>query len=246
MIKKIFNNIFNNDRRGKNSTTIPNKITQELLKQTYPIEQNTENQIFKATDLLDAIIELERIHTHIQYWDENQLFNSNHPRFYRLIRIRALSMAFFNHSDNNFISAITNGKFISNFTLEERRTIFKKTSNIFKSSSSHYDPKRKINYELQFDPSHLKLCFNHLFRFKHKLLSFIDSGGIEASSYLFVNSVLFANRIKSSVDKELVDQLDQILEIFLNPNANTFSRKTLEEEYSFPKVDLKQVDIEWW
>jgi hypothetical protein len=48
------------------------------------------------------------------------------------------------------------------------------------------------------------------------------------------------------LDKNKIQDLFDLLELILNPSQKTFNRKQLEENYGFPKVDINEIDADWF
>jgi hypothetical protein len=56
---------------------------------------------------------------------------------------------------------------------------------------------------------------------------------------------MLTNSISSNLENTF-EELDQTLELFINPKKLQFTEQELIDKYNFPKEDLHQIDLDNW
>lgn len=206
---------------------------------------------YSGIDLLDKILEFVAMTPNEKEWNYKSLSN-NKPRQIRLQQINSLLKAFSLTSDKTLfekttnylnpdlrfdIKSILNGDFIKNKDIEDFGDLIKFAKQFLHEKNHSYDQPIRM-HELSF-------IYPKMVDYKIKLSEIIsfNSGWIEASSTFSIFHILLTNSISSNLNNKF-QNLDNVIELFINPNRQTFSEKELIDKFGFPKEDLHQVDMD--
>lgn len=168
MLKKIINKLFNKkesefDKNGNLILYPDNFDHSDKILSNYPIDKLLYNKIFTAKDLIDLYIELKGMQPNFSTINLNSLKNNNHPRYFRLLRLKALSEAFLDIKDVKIIPCIESGEFLNNFSEEKRKIILKSIERRHQSSPNSYLGSKEPDYTRDTHPSKLRFSYQHLF-----------------------------------------------------------------------------------
>lgn len=212
-----------------------------------------KTKIYKGIDLLEKILEFVALTPNQNEWNYIAL-KTNEPRLVRLKQIHALLKAFlliektnlfekvnqyFNPNLSNEINAVLQGIFIEKRTIEDYEELAQFAQNYLQKKE--FDTKRPIRLiELQF-------IYPKMIDFKIKLKAILEfnSGWLEASSPFSIFHIMLTNSISSNLENTF-EELDQTLELFINPKKLQFTEQELIDKYNFPKEDLHQIDLDNW
>jgi hypothetical protein len=209
------------------------------------------SKIYNGLDLLDKILEFVAMTPNESEWNYKSL-SSNQPRQIRLKQINSLLKAFSLTSDKNIferstnyfnpdlraeIKSILNGDFIKNKNVEDFSELISFAKEFLEENHNSFERPIKL-HELNF-------IYPKMIDFKIKLREIIgfNSGWLEASSTFSIFHILLTNSISSNLNNKFND-LDRVLEMFINPARLTFSENELIEKFGFPTEDLHQIDID--
>ncbi|MFZ4798678.1 MAG: hypothetical protein ACOYMA_14360 [Bacteroidia bacterium] len=206
---------------------------------------------YNGVALLDKILEFIALTPNEKEWNYKSLSN-NKPRQIRLQQINSLLKAFsllenkniFEKTSNYFnldlrleIKSIINGDFIKNRDLEE--------FNELTDFAKHYLQKNNHNSVRPIRFHELSFIYPKMIGYKIKLREIIgfNSGWLEASSTFSIFHIILTNSISSNLNNKYND-LDYVLELFINPRKLNFTEKELIEKFNFPTEDLHQIDMD--
>lgn len=209
------------------------------------------SKIYNGLDLLDKILEFVAMTPNESEWNYKSL-SSNQPRQIRLKQINSLLKAFSLTSDKNIferstnyfnpdlraeIKSILNGDFIKNKNVEDFSELI--------SFAKVFLEENHISFDRPIRLHELSFIYPKMIDFKIKLLEIIgfNSGWLEASSTFSIFHILLTNSIISNLNNKFND-LDRVLEMFINPARLTFSENELIKKFDFPTEDLHQIDID--
>lgn len=210
-----------------------------------------QTKTYRGIDLLDKILEFVAMTPNENDWNYKSLKN-NKPRQIRLQQINSLLKAFtlienkniFEKTSNYFnldlrleIKSILNGDFIKTRELEEFNELIHFAKQ-FLQKSNHSSDKPVRLYELSF-------IYPKLIDYKIKLREIItfNSGWLEAGGAFAIFHIFLTDSISANLNGKFSD-LDQALELFINPKKLVFTEKELIEKYNFPTDDLHELDMD--
>ncbi|MES2655872.1 MAG: hypothetical protein V4620_09805 [Bacteroidota bacterium] len=205
---------------------------------------------YKGIDLLDKILEFVEMTPDEKEWNYKSL-NSNKPRQLRLQQISSLLKAFsivdnkknilekasnyFNPDLTSEVKSILNGDFIKNRKVEEFNELIDFAKQFL----------QKKNYSSNTPIRLDELCFIYprMIEYKMRLQDIIgfNSGWSEASSTFSIFHIQLTNTISSNLVNKY-DDLDHVIELFINPQKLLFTEKELIDKFNFPTEDLHQID----
>jgi len=215
----------------------------------------TNPKVYSAIDLLDKILDFTSMTPNSKEWNLRSL-KSNPPRHIRLRQIDALLHAFcpsqvnqniisktrsiFDDHQKKSIEAFLRGDFIKTRSVTEYTGLFQFIKDFAKNKNGIIDQERQVRLE------ELVFIFPKLIDFKSQIRSLLtfNSGWLEASS----PTSLFSIYITNSISHNLVgkyDELDDVIEQFINPQGFTFTEKELIDKYNFPTENLNDVDMDF-
>jgi hypothetical protein len=211
---------------------------------------------FKGIDLLEKIFEFREMTPDSKMWTISAL-QGNQPRQIRLKKINSLISAFFQEATNdNFlekakqlftqtnsesIHTILSGEFLKGKKINEYLELIE----LIKTTVNRYE--KLENEEREIHILKLVMPYQQLIKYKQelrKLLTF-NSGWYEASSVTSRFSIYLTNSISQNL-KDKYSELDNALELFINPKHLSFSEEELISKYNFPKESINDVDMENW
>lgn len=185
--------------------------------------------------LLDLFLDLYTYDDNISLWSFDT-FEDNPPRYYRLKMIAALMKAL---EINYSYSELSQGKFISNKQVE-KWAAFKNSIETILSQDKVYNDSRFVT-----DASDITNIFRTLMRYRlyaQQLLSSNDC--IYAASGEFRVFLELMNTPSQQLVEEL-KKIDSVLLFCLNPLGISYTKEELMNQFGFPNVNLREVDIEW-
>ncbi len=206
---------------------------------------------YNGIALLDKILEFVAMTPNENEWNYKSLSN-NKPRQIRLQQINSLLKAFslienkniFEKTTNYFnpdirleIKSILNGDFIRNRDIEEFNELIDFAKQFLQKNNYSSDSPIRL-HELSF-------IYPKMIDYKIKLREVIDfnSGWIETSGTFVIFHISLTDSISANL-KSKYDDLDQVIEFFINPQKMTFTVNELIEKYNFPTDDLHQIDMD--
>jgi hypothetical protein len=208
----------------------------------------SEPECFTAINLLDQINDFKNIYVpNLEEWDEEKLI-SNPPRYFRYLRIKALCKAFFGNDKNDTILSIISGDFIETKEIPEYSIVFERILRSKKVNERKWERKFIDEANEYLNHRMLFILFKGLIEFKKRLdLLMIYDGYSDSSPRIFFQYIYdITHEIIGTLDKNKIQDLFDLLELILNPSQKTFNRKQLEENYGFPKVDINEIDADWF
>jgi hypothetical protein len=186
--------------------------------------------------LIEDYFELKTLTTDIEHWTDDDL-NSNPPRYYRFLRIKACLKALQINSEK--IKEFELGQFNTELSEERISQLYTKLGDSFNLETESYilpDDKKVIS------PSFI---FNMLLKTRlltHRFSSLCN--GVMAASGHFLTPVLVLEHIENKLKDEQV-ALDNALVFLLNPETILFEYSELVEKYGFPDVDIDEIDDDY-
>ena len=209
----------------------------------------TQIKAYKGIDLIEKILEFIEMTPNENEWNSKSL-SDNKPRLIRFQQINSLLNAFSLQSNNktklrsflfpnhkNEITTILNGDFIKEKKLEEFNELLDFAEIFLK----------KQNFTIKSPISHSELSFIYpkLIDYKIKLREIINfnSGWLESSTTFTIFHIFLTNSISSNL-KNKYDDLDNTIELFINPRHLIFTEQELIEKYNFPTDNLDEIDFE--
>jgi hypothetical protein len=210
-----------------------------------------KSKTYKGIDLLEMILEFIAMTPNEKEWNYKSL-SYNKPRQVRLQQINSLLKAFSLTNDKNLfekttnyfnpdlkseIKSILNGDFIKNKDIENFDMLINFAKQFLQENRHSFDRPIRL-HELSF-------IYPKLIDFKIKLREIIDfnSGWLEVSSTFSIFHIILTNSISSNLNNKY-DNLDHVLELFINPKRLTFTEFELIEKFGFPTEDLHQIDMD--
>jgi hypothetical protein len=206
---------------------------------------------YNGISLLEKILEFIALTPNENEWNYKSLSN-NKPRQIRLQQINSLLKAFSLIEDKNIFQKTTNyfnpdlrleiksiikGDFIKNRELEE--------FNELADFAKHYLQKNNHNSDRPIRLHEFSFIYPKMIDYKIKLREIIDfnSGWLEASSTFSIFHILLTESISLNLNDKYND-LDHVLELFINPRKLHFTEKELIANFNFPTADLHQIDMD--
>lgn len=210
-------------------------------------------KIYKGIDLLDKILEFVAMTPNQNQWNYGAQ-NDDKSRLIRLKQIHSLLKAFsfiekatlfqkisnfLNGDFSKELNSVLKGDFIEKRTIEEYEEATKFAQTYLQNKNYKYDRPIRL-MELQF-------IYPKMVDFKIKLRELLEfnSDWLEASSAFTIFHIRLTNEISSKLDNNF-DELDQILELLINPKKLQFTEQELIDKYNFPKEDLHDIDMNNW
>lgn len=214
-----------------------------------------QNRTFKAIDLLDMILDFIEMTPDEREWNLRSLDN-NKSRYIRLQRIQSLLKAFnlldsnrniiaktknwFNGDSREQINSVLSGEFMEKREINDYRELLDFAQRFMLERGYPIDLFMPVNHV-----NSLEFIYPKMVQYKQKLRELIrfNFGWLEASGLFSNFHIILTNSISSNlVDK--YDDLDSVLEMFLNPYKLTFREDELVSKYDYPTDDLRAIDIE--
>jgi len=193
----------------------------------------------KAIDLINMLIEFKVMQKDKDTWEAEKL-KDNPPRYYRFLRISALCKAFLNDNSKENICGFENGNF-----LKDSDTIFDAAANfIVANSRGSFEAEKVKNSQTAYE---FQAVFERLFRFKQELTSLKNfNSSVWAASFPYLATVEFTNNVTKSIAKNHEKVIDDLLELIVNPDNKSFTEQELIEQFDYPRVNLSNIDDDWW
>ncbi len=183
-----------------------------------------------AKSLLLAFLELRRMSPEFADWTEERLAD-NPPRLFRLRQLVAMFRAFDLPWDP---ASFIKGKFIlpdqSRYSLVFSRLV----AEMRKGLSDRCNTQQLHSF------------FDILYEYREQVdgvLSF--SSGVMEASGLYMHAHHKANELNGVIQGNIAI-IDDILVALISPEAVAFSVKQLTQDFSYPDVDLSEIELEWW
>ena len=210
----------------------------------------TKNKTYKGIDLIEKIIEFTAMTPDSATWTYNSL-KENEPRLIRLKQIDSLISAFIPEIKNTNLTEkltglisskktkltkVVSGEFIENRSLDAY-IVF---TNLIKQEAES----STLN---KIDITDIKNTFILLMSYKKNLRQLINFNNdwLEVSRITSLFSIKLTNKISSNLLGQY-DELDEVLELIINPKNLSFSETELISNYNFPKDDLDEIDLDNW
>jgi len=210
---------------------------------------------YSGINLLDKIFEFTEMTPNSVEWNLKSL-QANPPRQIRLQQIESLltafctinanenllskakSMFFGNHKIT--ITAFLSGDFIKTRSIDEYSELIQFVKDFVKTKVGDAGRKREIRIE------ELVFIFPILIDFKKQIRSMLtfNSGWLEASSDISLFSIYLTNSIAENLTGKY-NELDYVIERFINPQGLIFTEEEMIDKYNFPKEDLNEVDMDF-
>lgn len=183
-----------------------------------------------AHSLLLAFLELRSLSPDLADWTEERMA-SNPPRLYRLRRLVALFRAFGIPWDPR---AFTRGLFIDPEQPRYASTLSRLTTEM-PTGSGCWD-----------DGDQLPRYFSILYDYREQVDGVLRySSGVMAASGLYLQAHSKADELNRVISAN-VRVIDEVLAALISPEAAVFSVEHLERDFSYPDVDLAEIDLDWW
>ncbi|EHQ27646.1 hypothetical protein Mucpa_3548 [Mucilaginibacter paludis DSM 18603] len=210
---------------------------------------------YSAIDLLDKVLEFIEMTPNSNEWNLQSL-KSNLPRQIRFRQIEALLNAFFaknasasllNKATSIFsnqrkisINFLLSGKFLNDRAIDDYANLLDLIKSFVAKESGNVDQSKQIRVE------QLTFIFPKLIDFKRQIRNLLtfNSGWLEASSTTSVFSIFLTNSISNNLIGKY-DELDKVLELFINPKSLIFTEEELIAKFNFPTEDLSSVDADF-
>ncbi|SEO10616.1 hypothetical protein [Mucilaginibacter sp. OK283] len=210
---------------------------------------------YSAIDLLDKVFEFVEMTPNPNEWNLRSL-KSNPPRQIRFRQIDALLKAFFiedpeiglaNKVKSIFfnqkrisIESLLNGGFLKERTIYDYANLARFINDFVKKRNENIDQSNTIGVE------QLIFIFPQLLAFKRQLRNLLtfNSGWLEAGGV----TSLFSIYLTSSISNNLIgkyDELNIVLELFINPKGLTFTEEELIAKFNFPTENLDALDADF-
>jgi hypothetical protein len=216
---------------------------------------NKRIKTYSAIDLLDKVFEFTEMTPNSSEWNIKSL-RSNPPRQIRLRQIESLLTAFgiitisqgllgkaksiFSITQTIPIKEFLRGDFIWNRSIAEYSGVIQHIKGFVKNKDGDYNRERDINL------AELAFIFPTLINFKRKIRDILtfNSGWLEASSEVSLFSIYLSNSIAENLVGKY-EELDNVIEQFINPKGLTFAEQELVDKFNFPTEDLSGIDIDF-
>jgi hypothetical protein len=210
---------------------------------------------FTAIDLLDKTIEFTTLVPGASLWKESAL-KENSPYLLRFRQIQSLIKAFFGQkAPTNFmqkakalftsepsvtIQSLLSGAFIPIRDVEQ----YNSTAEFIKAIVKEKEPLVDMQPSINLDK--LTLVYQYLIDYKKNLsaLLLFNTGQLKEGSI----ASRFTGYITSSITEQVrgkYNQLDEALELLINPHGDTFTEEQLRSEYNYPAQDLREVEADF-
>lgn len=196
--------------------------------------------IVTARNLLLTFLDLRGFVNDTNNWNE-KLLSRNPSGYFRFQQLVAMFKAFdIEWNPEAFI----NGKFIKYD--DPRYTSLLGTFHISMLEMLPVDMRRSINYGHGFGvhSDQLNECFSILFKYREhveRILTF--SNGVLATSGLYFFAHGKTDELNRIV-RENIDIIDDILIAIICPEGKQFSMVQMVNDYGYPDVDLRKIDLE--
>jgi hypothetical protein len=182
-------------------------------------------------------LELNVLEKDLQDWN-HQNFEKNPPRNLRLIRMNACLAALNIKITNWNDFQKGNYDYLSNQVTNQMRVV-KLMRDLLKNKSEKFD--FKID-EDGFDKSYFFYMALSMRKFIYQFEGLHKT--VLAASGNYILPLFIINNILHDLDY-YSKQLDKIIFNLLNPSNKFFERKTMIQEFGFPNVDIKKIDLDW-
>lgn len=209
------------------------------------------SKTYNGIDLLNRVLEFVAMTPNDREWNYKSL-SHNKSRLIRFQQIKSLVNAFslnierskYEGTSNYFnpdlkaeIKSILKGDFLKGNKMEDYDELNNVVSQFLKQNNYNLDRPIKMT-ELNF-------IYPKMVNFKSKLLELKDfnSGFLEANSSFTIFHIMLTNFISSNLINNSND-LDNVLELLINPKRKSFTEKELIEKFGFPSDDLNEIDID--
>jgi hypothetical protein len=198
--------------------------------------RDQDQTTFSARDLLYLYLEMRQLTPKEKEWNEKALAE-NPPRLIRLQRLKALFRAFSIPFD---LKKFRKGRFI-----DWKNPVYEVFLERARAAFSKQVAEGKLSGMLEVDSFYLSDIFSHLLKYRWELeraLSF--NAGLLCAGNLFYFEFITIN----AMDREIRSQLpmiDDLLVELISPTYAAVSRGELVNKYSYPDVDLGEIDLDW-
>lgn len=211
-----------------------------------------QTKTYRGLDLLELILDFIDLTPNEHEWNYRAL-KHNKPRQVRLLQIKSLLKAFeFQETKTTYfekvidyinfdlkkeIKSLLQGEFIENKNLGNFEELI--------DYATTYMIKNNHNLGRPIRLAELRFIFPKLVEYKIKMraLTNFNNGWIEASGTFVYFHIFLTNSISSRLAGQS-DELDQVLELFINPKKYVFTEIELIKKYNFPTDNLAEIDLE--
>ena len=197
---------------------------------------------FSASHFLHKYLEFKAMAPDQTKWTAANL-KKNPPRYYRFLELEALLQAF--DIGEDLIKDFTQLGFV------ERRNPQELTQ--LNEAVATYASKRDSD-EQQFTQQGNQVKSYQLRMLVHQLLGFFEtmrqalhfnSGVMEAGSVSFRFIIQQTQSVLEDIDLSKLKRIESLLCCIIDPKSRSFSRQELIDQYGFPDVNLRDIDMEW-
>jgi hypothetical protein len=188
--------------------------------------------------LLQLFFELHNLEPNIENWS-----NFGDEVTPRSIRKKMIDSLFKAHNLNIDYIGFKKGDFID----EKFNINFEKINQIYlKYRGEGIDnPLLELGEGEKFTDQHANMLFRSFFRYRLDLDKALKSDdGVLAASGYYLLPILTKQKLNKLIIKE-VKLIDEILIVLINPLDKTFSKKELNTNFQFPKINLDKLDLDW-
>lgn len=203
---------------------------------------------YTAIDLLEKVFEFVAMTPDENDWDIKKL-TSNRPRQVRLQQIESLLIAFklleqeakgmfYNKpSVGKAIRSLMYGDFIEDFKDDQITTIDAYVN-------QHIDDSF---FDRNLSSSELRFIYQYLISYRKQvnILQRFNSGWMEAGGKIAFYAIGLTNDVTKNLEGK-TETLDALIALIINPNKYTFTEQELIEKYTYPAVDLLDIDLDEW
>lgn len=197
------------------------------------------SKVYKATDLVEKLLEFTSMTPDSKQWKVSAL-KSNPPRLFRFKQIKSMIVAFtedeINKKKNKCIQSFMKGDFINNRKVKD----YSKLLQLIKEANNPLIDKRIEEVDIYS----IKRIFQQLMSFE-KLLFEIQNfnvGWIMNSSAEGIFMIDLTNKVAQNIITSS-KEIDDILELIINPHGLSFNEFELKNLYLYPSEDLDEIDF---
>lgn len=196
-----------------------------------------------AKHLLEKVIEFTNMTNDPVEWSYEEQ-KGNPPRFIRLKQIHSLMDAFIPElsPSKDIRQSIENffvGNFLTNRPIKEYSELTGKIDKTIENSRFSGTQKKKLDV---FD---LRSNYCNLMDYYLKMKSLINhNNGMMEISYPYMYSYIVTDSVSEAI-KSKVEAISSLLGEFIDPNNQIYTEEEMISRFSYPAVDLLEMDVEW-
>ncbi|WP_345226368.1 hypothetical protein [Hymenobacter koreensis] len=238
----MLNNIFSwGIRSSKGNESSKEKETVEAVIEQHESDVSEPSRIYSALDFIDMFLELKAMEPNHNNWSAENL-KSNPPRYYRFKQLESLYRAL---GITYAVQDFEKGDFV-NLRYSEHYTI------LHSDLLQVFENQKLYNEEIEAELKSISLrdvqrIFLGLWKFVQAVneVEHFNSGVLEAGSIALRYTIYNTRGYLSKHNMDRIRHIKLMLASIIDPEDKKITKQELVIKYTFPNVQLSEIDFDW-